>query len=52
MRKCFFLLVCIVLAIVGCQEGPQGDPAFKKEKADPASKMPVKGQRQQEAPPA
>jgi len=29
-------MVCFLLAMAcGCQEGPKGDPAFKKDKADP-----------------
>jgi hypothetical protein len=45
-------MVCFFLAIaVGCQEGPKGDPAFKKEKVDKAEFQPVQGEKQQDAPP-
>jgi hypothetical protein len=43
----FFLVIAM-----GCQEGPSGDPEFKKEKVDPKSDLPVQGEKLQEAPPA
>ena len=43
----FFLVIAM-----GCQEGPGGDPEFKKEKVDPTSNQPVKDERMQEAPEA
>ena len=53
MQRCFMLLMCFFLAIaVGCQDGPKGDPAFKKEKVDPDSNKPVQGEKMQDAPPA
>jgi len=53
MQRCFLLMVCFFLALaVGCQDGPEGDPAFKKEKVDPTSEQPVEGKKDQEAPPA
>lgn len=53
MQRCFLLLVCFLLAFaVGCQDAPKGDPAFKKEKADPAALKTQKGEKQQVAPEA
>ena len=45
-------MVCFILAMAtGCQEGPKGDPAFEKEKADPEVFVPKdKDNKQQEAP--
>jgi hypothetical protein len=52
MQKCFLLMVCFFLAIaVGCNEGPKGDPEFKKAKIDAKSEQPVQGEKEQEAPP-
>jgi hypothetical protein len=52
MKRCFLLMVCFMLAMAsGCQEGPKGDPAFKKEQADPeVFEVKDKGNKLQEAP--
>ena len=35
MQRCFLLTVCFLMLVsMGCQEGPKGDPEFKKDKAD------------------
>ncbi|MEL7499854.1 MAG: hypothetical protein AAFN77_19780 [Planctomycetota bacterium] len=53
MKRLFLLFTVLAIFVAtGCQETPQGDPAFKKEPADMEKLQPVEGEKMQTAPEA
>ena len=44
MKRCLLLVFSLLLMFsFGCQEGPKGDPEFKKEKAEKLPDIEVEG---------
>ena len=53
MKRLFLLMTVLLLFVsAGCQDTPQGDPNFKKEKVDMEKLQPKQGEKMQVAPDA